>query len=130
VKLKVSTLISAFCPGWTKPISRLESMASISSWFAWNDHGERLSRRHHASQRMDGEPLHGAIDRRSQMLEFGAPLGFDHLLGSARGLRLGFRECIIGCTLILRGGLVPRLLQQGDGRIGFAQPALVSRSVG
>jgi hypothetical protein len=96
---------------------------------ARNHHGERLSRRNHASHRMNGELLHDAIDRRGQMLEFRAPLCLDHVLRSARSLLLGFRECVIGRAPILRGGLFPRLLQQSDGRIGFAQPALLQDEI-
>ena len=47
----------------------------------------------------------------------------------ARGLLLGFRQCVIGRAPILRSGLVPRFLQQRDGRIGFAQPALLQEKI-
>src|SRR5260370_37020281 len=40
---------------------------------------------------MTGELSHDAIDRRSQMLEFRAPLRLDHFLRGARHLLLGFR---------------------------------------
>src|SRR6266702_3930506 len=37
---------------------------------AWNHNNQRLRRRHHASHRVNGELLHDAVDRRSELLEF------------------------------------------------------------
>src|SRR6267142_5610759 len=63
---------------------------------ARNYHGERLSRRHHASHCMNGELLHDAVDRRGQMLKFRALVCLDHLLRSACSLLLGLCERVIG----------------------------------
>src|SRR6266568_930685 len=96
---------------------------------AWNHDGEHLRRRYYASHRVNRELLHDAVDRRSQMLKFRAPLRLDYFLRSARRLLLSFRKCVIGGTPILRGGPFFRFLQQGNGRVGFAQPALLQDEI-
>ena len=69
VKLKVSTLISAFCLGCTKPISRFKIVASISRQTLRGNNGEQyLCRRDHAANRMDRKLLDGPIDRCCQIL--------------------------------------------------------------
>ncbi len=78
---------------------------------------------------MNGELLHDAVDRRGQMLKFRALVCLDHLLRSACSLLLGLCERVIGRAAILGGGPFPRFLQQGDGRIGLAQPALLQDEI-
>ena len=57
-EIEVSILISASWPAWTKPISRFETIASISSWLSLGTIIEqRLRRRDNAADRMDRQLL-------------------------------------------------------------------------
>jgi len=51
-------------------------------------HRECLGRRHHASDRMDGELLNDAVDRCGHGLKLGSLLGLDLVLFEARGFLL------------------------------------------
>jgi hypothetical protein len=65
VKLKVSILIAALWPGWTKPMSRFRHHGlDLEAAVGGHDDEQRLRRRHHAAHRVDAELLHGAVDRR------------------------------------------------------------------
>ena len=124
MKVKVSTLISAFWPGCTKPMSRFETMASISSWLSCGTSTSKACA-DHAADGMDGELLHHSIHRCGKRLELGALLGLGHVLDKPGRLCLGLVELVEQGAAEFRDGLRAGLDDRGDGRFGFLQLALL-----
>ncbi len=126
MKLKVSTLISASCPGWMKPMSRFEHHGlDLEPAVARHHHHQGLRRRHHAADRMDRELLHHAVDRRRQQLKPGLLLGLDQLLGEADRLLLGLGELVGEGAPVFGLRLAARLADRGDRRFRLLQMALL-----
>ena len=120
-QLKVSTLISASCPGWMKPMSRFDTMASISSRLSLGTTTIRgLRRRDHAADRVDRELLHHTVHRRGEKLKPGLLLGLDQLLGEPDRLLLRLDELVGKGTPIFSLRLAARFAKRGHGGVGFA----------
>src|SRR5215472_17319780 len=123
VKLKVSILISASCPGCTKPMSRFETMASISSRLAL---GTTTSRDCAGVTTPDRELLRHAVHRRGELLKPGLLLGLDQVLGEPIRLLLGLGEFVGERAPIFGRCLVARLANRGHRRLRRAQMALLN----
>ena len=72
---------------------------------ARHDHHQGLRGRHHAADRVYGQLLNHARDRRGQLLKLGALLGLRQIGRQAGGFPLGLGQFAEQCSAILGPGL-------------------------
>ena len=96
MKLNVSILIAALCPGndeadVTVQHHRLDLQIGVERY----DDGEHLSRGDDSSDRVHCQLLHDAVNRCGENLLLRLLFSLDHVLGKTRGSLFGFREIVV-----------------------------------